>query len=42
MVVVVEQAGFGAQTAAPIVRRIIEAMNGLPTPAVNATGSGHD
>ena len=30
--VVVEQAGFGAQTAAPIARRIIEAMNGLTTP----------
>jgi penicillin-binding protein 2 len=30
--VVVEQAGFGAQTAAPIARRIIESMNGLTTP----------
>ena len=28
-----KQAGFGAQTAAPIVRRVIEAMNGLPTAA---------
>jgi penicillin-binding protein 2 len=40
-VAVVEQAGFGAQTAAPIVRRIIESMNRLPTPAVNAA-QGHD
>ena len=30
--VVVQQAGFGAQTAAPIARRIIEAMNRLTTP----------
>jgi penicillin-binding protein 2 len=42
VVAVVEQAGFGAQTAAPIVRRIIESMNGLPAPAVNANGPGHD
>ena len=43
--VVVEQAGFGAQTAAPIVRQIIEAMNGLPTPPmppVVAIDTGHD
>jgi len=39
--VVVEQAGFGAQTAAPIARRIIEAMNGQPNPpAVVAIGQG--
>jgi len=39
--VVVEQAGFGAQTAAPIARRIIEAMNGQPNPPpVVAIGQG--
>jgi penicillin-binding protein 2 len=41
--VVVEQAGFGAQTAAPIARRIIASMNGLPTPPVVAIDqSPHD
>ena len=40
--VVVEQAGFGAQTAAPIARRIIESMSGLPTPPVVAIDQGHD
>ncbi len=40
--VVVEQAGFGAQTAAPIARRIIERMTGLPTPPVVVTEQGHD
>ncbi len=42
VVAVVEQAGFGAQTAAPIVRRIIEVMNGLPAPDVTADGPGRD
>ncbi|MGO9875986.1 MAG: penicillin-binding transpeptidase domain-containing protein [Acidimicrobiia bacterium] len=41
-VVVVEQAGFGAQTAAPIARRIIEAMDHLPAPEVVAIDTGHD
>ncbi|MGO9876364.1 MAG: penicillin-binding transpeptidase domain-containing protein [Acidimicrobiia bacterium] len=41
-VVVVEQAGYGAQTAAPIARRIIEAMDGLPAPTVAAINQGHD
>ncbi len=41
-VVVVEQAGFGAQTAAPIARRIIEAMDHLQAPAVVAIDAGHD
>ena len=41
-VVVVEQAGYGAQTAAPIARRIIEAMDGLPAPTVAAIDQGHD
>lgn len=40
--VVVEQAGFGAQTAAPIARRIIESMTGLPAPPVVAIDQGHD
>jgi penicillin-binding protein 2 len=40
--VVVEQAGFGAQTAAPIARRIIESMTGQPTPPVVAIDQGHD
>jgi penicillin-binding protein 2 len=40
--VVVEQAGFGAQTAAPIARRIIERMSNLPTPSVVVTEQGHD
>jgi penicillin-binding protein 2 len=40
--VVVEEAGFGAQTAAPIARRIIEQMNHLPTPPVVVTEQGHD
>jgi penicillin-binding protein 2 len=40
--VVVEQAGFGSSTAAPIARRIIEAMNGLPTPPVEIIEEGHD
>jgi penicillin-binding protein 2 len=40
--VVVEQAGFGAQTAAPIARRIIESMSNLPTPPVQVFNQGHD
>ena len=38
--VVVEQAGFGAQTAAPIARRIIETMNGLPDAAGQVDPAG--
>ena len=30
MVTMVEQGGFGAQTAAPITRRVIEGIEGLP------------
>jgi penicillin-binding protein 2 len=41
-VAVVEEGGFGAQTAAPIVRRVIESMNGLPTPPVKTGKAGHD
>ncbi len=40
--VVVEQGGFGSQTAAPIARRIIAAMNDLPTPPVVAIDQGRD
>jgi penicillin-binding protein 2 len=40
--VVVEQGGFGAQTAAPIARRIIEKMSGLPAPPVQVFDQGHD
>lgn len=43
VVAVVEQAGFGAQTAAPIVRRVIEAMTGQhPTGPVHVVTQGHD
>jgi penicillin-binding protein 2 len=43
VVAVVEEAGRGAQTAAPIVRRVIEAMNGLtPTGPVQALPTGRD
>ena len=36
---VVEQGGMGAQTAAPIVRRVIESMNGLAEPRSRCTRS---
>lgn len=39
---VVEQAGFGAQTAAPIVRRVIESMTGQQAAAVQVVQQGHD
>ena len=42
IVAVVEQAGFGAQTAAPIVRRIIESMTGQPPAPVQVSSQGHD
>ncbi len=38
---VVEEGGHGAETAAPIVRQIIEAMNNLPLTAIQAK-SGND
>jgi penicillin-binding protein 2 len=41
-VCVVEQAGFGAQTAAPIVRNVIETMNGQHPGPVQVIQSGHD
>jgi len=43
--VVMEQAGFGAQSAAPVARRIIESMNGLVAknaPPVQAIKQGND
>ena len=42
VVAVVEQAGFGAQTAAPIVRRIIESMIGQHPGPVQVVAQGHD
>ncbi len=41
-VAVVEQAGFGAQTAAPIVRRIIDSMVGQHPGPVQVISQGHD
>ena len=43
VVAVVEEGGRGAKTAAPIVRRVIEAISGLPTGApVQALATGKD
>ncbi len=42
VVAVVEQAGFGAQTAAPIVRRVIESMTGQRITPVQVSSQGHD
>jgi penicillin-binding protein 2 len=42
VVAVVEQAGFGAQTAAPIVRNVIESMIGLDPGPVHVIDQGHD
>ena len=43
VVAVVEQAGMGAQTAAPIVRRVVESMNGIANPEpVHALATGKD
>jgi penicillin-binding protein 2 len=39
---VVEEGGHGAQTAAPIVRRIIEALAGVKNPAPIIASAGHD
>ena len=44
-VAVVEQAGFGAQTAAPIVRNVIESMTGQhpgPVHVIDANNNPHD
>ena len=42
VVSLVEQAGFGAAISAPIVRRVIEALDGLPLSTIAATASGTD
>lgn len=42
VVAVVEQAGFGAQTAAPVVRRIIESMTDQIPGPVRVVAQGHD
>ena len=34
--VVAEEAGYGAETAAPIARAVFEALNGLPVAPVSA------
>jgi penicillin-binding protein 2 len=42
VVSLVEQAGFGAAISAPIVRRVIESLMGLPTPNLAAPATGND
>jgi penicillin-binding protein 2 len=42
VVAVVEEGGFGAQTAAPIARNVIEALNGLPLTPVHIVDRGRD
>ena len=37
VVAMVEEGGFGADVAAPIVRRVIDFLNGNPTPAARST-----
>ena len=41
-VAVVEQGGHGAETAAPIVRQVIEEMNGLPATPITKSAPGKD
>jgi penicillin-binding protein 2 len=41
-VAMVEQAGYGADIAAPIVRQIVEAMNGLPPTPIHIAPNQHD
>jgi hypothetical protein len=38
----VEQAGRGATISAPIVRRVIEALEGLPLSTINTAKTGSD
>lgn len=42
IVAVVEQGGHGAETAAPIVRQVIESMNGLPVTPIGRSAPGKD
>jgi penicillin-binding protein 2 len=42
VVAVVEEGGHGAETAAPIVRQVIEAMNGLPPTPILTGNAGTD
>jgi len=42
VVAVVEQGGHGAETAAPIVRQVIDAMNGLPPTPIPTGNPGTD
>jgi penicillin-binding protein 2 len=42
VVAVVEEAGFGAQTAAPVVRNVVEAMNHIPQAPMRVVDEGSD
>ena len=42
VVAVVEQGGHGAQTAAPIVRQVIEAINHIPPTPIPTNSTGRD
>ena len=42
VVAVVEQGGHGAQTAAPIVRQVIESINKLPPTPIPTNVTGKD
>jgi penicillin-binding protein 2 len=42
VVAVVEQGGHGAETAAPIVRQVIEAMNGITPTPISGSQAGRD
>jgi penicillin-binding protein 2 len=39
VVAFIEEGGFGADTAAPIVRRVVEALDGLPFTPIRVAGS---
>jgi len=39
VVALIEEGGFGADTAAPVVRRVIEALSGLPLTPIRVAGS---
>jgi cell division protein FtsI/penicillin-binding protein 2 len=42
VVAVVEQGGHGAQTAAPIVRQVIESISNLPPTPIPTRSTGKD